>query len=131
MTAGAPAAIANERRDNDPGSTSAAVEGPSTMQAPLVSPGPEGQGAEPHPLQATSPLPPRRPRGLGGEPRPKKVASVERRDTAAPSEPLPEQANSESARPAEDERVHLFGMPLPSFIPNGRKIRDCVLEFRC
>jgi hypothetical protein len=131
VVAGAPAAIAIERRDNDPGSTSAGAEEPSTMQASLVSSGPDGQGAAPHPLQATAPVPPRRPRGLGGEPRPKKVARVEGSDTGAPSEPLPEQASAESAKPAEDERVHLFGMPLPSFIPNGRKIRDCVLEFRC
>jgi hypothetical protein len=31
----------------------------------------------------------------------------------------------------EDERVHLFGVPMPAFVPNARKIRGCLLEFRC
>lgn len=57
----------------------------------------------------------------------KRVASVSSAQTpgvgVSPSAP----AQEEVKRAAESERVHVLGVPLPT----GRKIKECLLEFRC
>jgi hypothetical protein len=87
-------------------------------------------------LPLSVPLPPRRPKEANAPPRPKRAGVVERRSTpqaatetrVIAAEPLDLEAPRAET---EDERANLLGLPLPSFIPSGRKIKECVLEFRC
>jgi hypothetical protein len=80
-------------------------------------------------LKRSAPLPPRRPQVLTRKQNPKQAAkkrdtepSVGQEKQVAP----PEAARTDSS-PADQDRVRVLGMTLPS----GRAIRDCLLEFRC
>jgi hypothetical protein len=49
------------------------------------------------------------------------------RVAAAPSEPSTPATPPPAAAEVEEQRVHLLGIPLPT----GRKVRECLLEWRC
>jgi hypothetical protein len=57
-----------------------------------------------------------------------KPATAQRtRVAAAPSEPSTLPASLPAAAEVAEQRVHLLGIPLPT----GRKVRECLLEWRC
>ena len=122
----------------------AALAGLSQPAAPDVSvspptPPPDAgeASAEVAPTAASAPLPPRRPKELKAAPRPKQVAGSGRGAVANAGEvgtaatPAASGAPADGEGTSQDERVHLFGVPMPAFVPNARKIRGCLLEFRC
>jgi hypothetical protein len=86
---------------------------------------------------ASVPLPPRRPKEAKTQSRVKPVNVVDRKGAAHLDEEPVAETRVAAAGPVNvnagkvDERVRLLGIPLPSFIPNGRRIKDCVLELRC
>jgi hypothetical protein len=124
---------AAEPSEGTPTETVAAISG--SPESPDADAGETGAAAGPAPTVA--PLPPRRPKSMGAEPRPK---PAERRTVASAGDSAPAEARAASPAPAvaesapaanQDERVRLFGMAMPAFIPNERKIKNCLLEFRC
>jgi hypothetical protein len=89
-------------------------------------------------LPLSVPLPPRRPKEASAPPRTKPLRVVERRRTAdvddkvvAETRVSDEPLDLQPAAPQRDERVRVLGLPLPSFVPNGQKIKDCVFKLRC
>ena len=86
------------------------------------------------------PLPPRRPKEAKTQPRLRPVRIVERTGVAPGYERTPADARVLAGKPldlataraeSEDERGPLLDAPLPSPIPNGRKIKGCLLDLRC
>jgi hypothetical protein len=111
---------------------------PDMSVSPPTPPPDAGEAsAEVAPTAASAPLPPRRPKELKAAPRPKQVASSGRGAIANAGEvgtaatPAASGAPADGEGASQDERVHLFGVPMPAFVPNARKIRGCLLEFRC